>query len=150
MDQVGPSNQPIDRILLFREGKELVVFAEKMNAVFGMAWYEGALYVMNMPRLTVLRDTDGDGKADRRQDLFYTDIGLWPTGLNDHIPSGLQFGIDGYLYISTRQGWRRPPDAMAGPCSSRGVGFSAAGPTAPASRFIPRAPATTSSPTSNT
>ena len=99
MDQVGPSNQPIDRILLFREGKEPVVFAEKLNAVFGMAWYEGALYVMNMPRLTVLRDTDGDGKADQRQDLF-TDIGPRPTGLNDHIPSGIQFGIDGYLYIS--------------------------------------------------
>jgi putative membrane-bound dehydrogenase-like protein len=99
MDQVGPSNQPIDRILLFREGKEPVVFADKLNAVFGMAWYEGALYVMNMPRLTVLRDTNGDGKADRRQDLF-TDLGVRPTGLNDHIPSGLQFGIDGYLYIS--------------------------------------------------
>jgi glucose/arabinose dehydrogenase len=99
MDQVGPSNQPIDRILLFREGKEPVVFADKLNAVFGMAWYDGALYVMNMPRLTVLRDTDGDGKANKRLDLF-TDIGPRPTGLNDHIPSGLQFGIDGYLYIS--------------------------------------------------
>jgi putative membrane-bound dehydrogenase-like protein len=99
MDQVGPSNQPIDRILLFREGKEPVVFADKLNAVFGMAWYEGALYVMNMPRLTVLRDTDGDDRADQRQDLF-TDIGPQPTGLNDHIPSGIQFGIDGFLYIS--------------------------------------------------
>jgi putative membrane-bound dehydrogenase-like protein len=99
MDQVGPSNQPIDRILVFREGKEPVVFAEKLNAVFGMAWYEGALYVMNMPRLTVLRDTDGDDRADERTDLF-TDIGPRPTNLNDHIPSGLQFGIDGSLYIS--------------------------------------------------
>ena len=99
MDQVGPYNRPLDRILVFREGKEPVVFAEKLNAVFGMAWYEGALYVMNMPRLTVLRDTDGDDKADRRQDLF-TDMGPQPTGLNDHIPSGIQFGIDGYLYLS--------------------------------------------------
>src|SRR4051812_11125332 len=40
MDQVGPSNQPIDRILVFRNGKEPVVFAERLNAVFGMAWYE--------------------------------------------------------------------------------------------------------------
>ena len=39
-----------------------------------MAWHDGALYVMNMPRLTVLRDTDGDGKADQRKDLF-TDLG---------------------------------------------------------------------------
>ncbi len=57
MDQVGPSNQPIDRILLFREGQEPIVFADKMNAVFGMAWHEGALYVMHMPYLSILRDT---------------------------------------------------------------------------------------------
>src|SRR5215470_7982223 len=29
MDQTGPANQPIDRILVFREGKEPVAFAEK-------------------------------------------------------------------------------------------------------------------------
>ncbi len=102
MDQVGPANQPIDRILIFRDGKDPVVFAEKLNAVFGMAWREGALYVMNMPNLTVLRDTDGDGKADQRTELFH-DLGLpagQPNMFNDHIVSGIQFGIDGYLYIS--------------------------------------------------
>src|SRR5262249_25318708 len=66
MDQVGRADRPIDRILLFREGKPPVVFAEKLCAIFGMAWHDGALYVMNMPRLTVLRDRDGDGKADER------------------------------------------------------------------------------------
>src|SRR5262245_65866773 len=45
MDQVGPASQPIDRILRFREGKEPVVFADKLNAIFGMAWHDGALYV---------------------------------------------------------------------------------------------------------
>ena len=102
MDQVGPANKPIDRILVFRDGKDPVVFAEKLNAVFGMVWHDGALYVMNMPNLTVLRDTDGDGKADQRKELF-TDLGVpagQPNMFNDHIVSGLQFGIDGYLYIS--------------------------------------------------
>lgn len=102
MDQVGPANKPIDRILLFREGKEPVVFAETLNAVFGMAYRDGSLYVMNMPNLTVLRDTDGDGKADQRKELF-KDLGVpagEPNMFNDHIVSGLQFGIDGYLYIS--------------------------------------------------
>ena len=46
MDQVGPADKPIDRILLFREGKEPVVFAEPLNAIFGMVWHDGALYVM--------------------------------------------------------------------------------------------------------
>jgi putative membrane-bound dehydrogenase-like protein len=102
MDQVGPADKPIDRILLFRDGKEPVVFADKLNAVFGMVWYDGALYAMNMPNLTVLRDRDGDGKADERKELF-TNLGVpagSPNDFNDHIVSGLKIGIDGYLYIS--------------------------------------------------
>ena len=102
MDQVGPADKPIDRILLFREGKEPVVFADKLNAIFGMVWHDGALYVMNMPHLTVLRDRDGDGKADERKELF-KDLGVpagSPNDFNDHIVSGLKIGIDGYLYIS--------------------------------------------------
>ncbi|MBV8678121.1 MAG: hypothetical protein JO355_13245, partial [Planctomycetaceae bacterium] len=100
MDQVGPYEASDGRILLFREGKEPVVFAEGFRAIFGMAWRDGALYVSHMPFLSVIRDTDGDGKADAREDHF-KDLG--PTdnrGLNDHIVSGLQFGMDGYLYIS--------------------------------------------------
>jgi putative membrane-bound dehydrogenase-like protein len=102
MDQVGPADKPIDRILLFRDGKEPVVFADKLNAVFGMVWYDGALYVMNMPHLTILRDRDGDGKADERKELF-TNLGVpagSPNDFNDHIVSGLKIGLDGYLYIS--------------------------------------------------
>ena len=34
MDQVGPATKPIDRILLFRDGKDPVVFADKLNAMF--------------------------------------------------------------------------------------------------------------------
>jgi putative membrane-bound dehydrogenase-like protein len=102
MDQVGPADKAIDRILLFREGKEPVVFADKLFAVFGMVWHNGALYVMNMPHLTMLRDRDGDGKADERKELF-TNLGVpagSPNDFNDHIVSGLKIGIDGYLYIS--------------------------------------------------
>ncbi len=154
MDQVGPADKPIDRILLFRDGKDPVVFAEKLNAIFGMAWHDGALYVMNMPHLTVLRDTDGDGKADERKDLF-TDLGVpagSPTGLNDHIVSGLQFGIDGYLYISV--GDKGVPKAT-GPDgrTAQVIGGGIAPLPARrhrASRSSPPAPATTSSPTSTT
>ena len=102
MDQVGPADKPIDRILLFLDGKDPVVFAQALNAIFGMVWHDGALYVINMPNLTVLRDTDGDGVADERQELF-TDLGVpagSPNNFNDHIVSGLQIGIDNYLYVS--------------------------------------------------
>ncbi|WZO99158.1 HEAT repeat domain-containing protein [Isosphaeraceae bacterium EP7] len=99
MDQIGPYEADNGRILVFRDGKEPVVFAEGFRPIFGMAWRDGALYVMNMPRLTVLRDTDGDGKADERKDIF-KDLGPGPKGFNDHIVSGIQFGVDGRLYIS--------------------------------------------------
>src|SRR5436305_8608572 len=92
MDQVGPPDRPIDRILRFREGKAPVVFADRLCAIFGMAWHDGALYVMNMPRLTVLRDRNGDGKADERTELFQ-DLGVAagsPNNFNDHIVSGLK------------------------------------------------------------
>lgn len=100
MDQVGPYEANHGRILLFRDGKDPVVFADGFRAVQGMAWHGDVLYVSHMPFLTVLRDADGDGKADERKDIF-KDLG--PTdnqGLNDHIVSGIQFGMDGYLYIS--------------------------------------------------
>ena len=101
MDQVGPYEAHDAKIYLYKDGKEPVVFAEGFRAIFGMAWYDGALYVSHMPYLSVIRDTDGDGKADSRQDLF-KDLGITNNrGLNDHIVSGIQFGIDNHLYIST-------------------------------------------------
>ncbi|AGA25493.1 PVC-type heme-binding CxxCH protein [Singulisphaera acidiphila] len=100
MDQIGPYEANHGRILLFRDGKDPVVFADGFRAIQGMAWHDGALYVSHMPFLSVIRDSDGDDKAESRKDLF-KDLG--PTdnrGLNDHIVSGIQFGMDGYLYIS--------------------------------------------------
>ncbi len=101
MDQVGPYESDLGQIYVYREGKEPVLFAEGFRAIFGMAWHEGSLYVSHMPYLSVVRDTDGDGKADDRKDLF-KDLGITNNkGLNDHIVSGIQFGIDNRLYIST-------------------------------------------------
>jgi len=100
MDQVGPYESKNGRILLFQDGKDPIVYAEGFRAIQGMAWHDGSLYVSHMPFLTVIRDADGNGKAEERKDLF-KDLG--PTdnrGLNDHIVSGIQFGMDGYLYIS--------------------------------------------------
>ncbi len=101
MDQVGPYEAFHGRVLRFKEiGAEPTVFADGFRAVQGMAWHDGSLYVCHMPFLTVCKDADGDGKAESKTILF-KDLG--PTdnrGLNDHIVSGLQFGMDGKLYIS--------------------------------------------------
>lgn len=120
MDQVGPHEADHGRIVRFAPGADgkpsadkHTTFADNLRAVFGMAWRDGALYVMHMPYLSVFRDTNGDGKADQRKDLF-TDLGPGPKSLNDHIVSGLQFGMDGWLYISVGDkgvpGATRPED----------------------------------------
>ena len=74
MDMRGPSTGPIDRIVLIRWNKNggspvKTVFCENLSAVFGMVWHQGALYVMNAPYYTMLKDTDGDGIADVRKRL---------------------------------------------------------------------------------
>ena len=114
MDQRGPYEAFDGRILKFQGEADPVEFATGFRAIQGMAWYNDSLYVCHMPFLTVIKDTNGDGKADQKKDLF---IDLGPTnnqGLNDHIVSGLQFGMDGWLYISVGDkgvpGATRPED----------------------------------------
>jgi putative membrane-bound dehydrogenase-like protein len=107
MDMPGPTDQPLDRVIRLRwkegGGFEKTVFAEKLFAVMGMAEVDGAVYVMNMPHLTRLRDADGDGVAEERSEIL-TDLGPpapgFPGGFNDHIVSGVRLGMDGFLYIS--------------------------------------------------
>ena len=88
MDQTGPYEADHGRIVRFAPGKDgkpssdkPTIFADNLRAVFGMAWRDGALYVMHMPYLSIFRDTDGDGKADQRKDLF-KDLGPGPKSLN--------------------------------------------------------------------
>ena len=101
MDMPGPPTEPIDSVVVIRNGK-VSVFADKLWAVMGLEWSRGTLYVVHAPFLSALTDTDGDGKADKRVDLM---TGLGPkqpgfNGINDHVPSGLRLGMDGYLYIA--------------------------------------------------
>ncbi|MBK7642856.1 MAG: HEAT repeat domain-containing protein [Planctomycetes bacterium] len=107
MDMPGPSDQPLDRLIQLRfrpDGSiEKKVFADKLNAVFGLELVDGAVYVMNMPFLTRLVDHDGDGVADERTQIL-SDLGHpapgWPGGFNDHIVSGIRLGHDGWLYVA--------------------------------------------------
>jgi putative heme-binding domain-containing protein len=101
MDMPGPATAPIDSIVAWRNGK-VQAFADKLWAVMGLEWADGVLYVVHAPYLSALRDTDGDGRADRREDLI---TGLGPpvpafNGINDHIASGIRLGMDGFLYIA--------------------------------------------------
>ncbi|MSR46233.1 MAG: c-type cytochrome [Planctomycetes bacterium] len=107
MDMPGPTDQPIDKLWLLRFGADgswtKSLFCDQLYAVMGIQEIDDAIYVMNMPNLTVLRDRDGDGIAEERRELL-TDLGPkapgWPDGFNDHIVTGLRLGMDGWLYVS--------------------------------------------------
>lgn len=45
------------------------VFADRLTFPQGVLWHDGALYVASPPSLWRLTDEDGDGKADRRDEL---------------------------------------------------------------------------------
>ncbi|MEO6708460.1 MAG: HEAT repeat domain-containing protein, partial [Planctomycetota bacterium] len=107
MDMPGPTDEPLDRLWLYRWKADgsftRTLYAEQLFASFGLEEIDGAVYVMNMPHLTVLRDRDGDGVAEERKELL-SDLGPvapgYPGGFNDHIISGLRYGMDGYLYVA--------------------------------------------------
>ena len=77
-------------------------FAEGLNCVQSMAWKGDELWVANAPELTVLRDTDGDDVADEYQIIY--------TGLNNlrHSLHGLNWGPDGWLYMTLGNTWVKP------------------------------------------
>ncbi len=71
------------------------IFADKLTLPSGALWHDGALYVTSPPSLWRLEDTDGDGVADRRDELI--------TGFHFHGHAGdvhgPHLGPDGRLYV---------------------------------------------------
>lgn len=73
---VYPGNEPNDKIVVLEDlngdGKadKSSVFAENLHIPLSFEFGDGGLYVSEMPHLTFLKDTDGDGKADLRKRLL--------------------------------------------------------------------------------
>jgi putative heme-binding domain-containing protein len=103
MDMAGPPTKNLDRIWLLKGGdpQKKVLFAENMWAVMGLELVGDKLYCVNAPHVTVFT-LNADGTARDKTDLF-TDLGPPVAGVpsfNDHIPSGIRYGADGWLYVS--------------------------------------------------
>src|SRR4051794_14396590 len=99
MDQTGPPDKPGDRILCRQPDGAWTVFADNLYAVFGLEYIDGKLYVHHCPKLSVFDDGGAVGK--NRVDLIEcTNPRPW-ANMNDHIPSAIRLGMDGWIYMST-------------------------------------------------
>lgn len=78
-----------------------MVYAGGFNSVQGLEFHFGEVFVMHAPYLTRLRDTDGDGAADERQDLV-TGLGHKPEDdpIRLHSANGVVAAHDGWLYLA--------------------------------------------------
>lgn len=86
-------------------------FADGFNCIQGLAWKGNDLWVANAPDLTVVRDLDGDDRADEYVRV-YTDLGNL-----EHALHGLNFGPDGRLYMTkgNSRGYNREDHFAPGP-----------------------------------
>ncbi len=101
MNSSLPSNSAGDSILCLHPDGHITLFATNLHAVFGLAYLDGKLYVHHTPQFSVFTDDQGVGKD--QVDLFTTNPNpnLNGRGFNDHIPSNLRLGMDGWFYMTT-------------------------------------------------
>ncbi len=91
---------PTHRIMRLEDTKgtgvfdKATVFADKMMFPEGILWHKGSVYVGAPPHIWKLTDTDGDGKADKREIWF---DGKTLTGCANDL-HGPYLGPDGYIY----------------------------------------------------
>ena len=76
-------------------------FAEGLHEPLGIAYRDGVFYTAQRGELTRLRDTDGDGRADRYETVY-----SWPLSGNYHEYSfGPVFAPDGNMIVTLNLGW---------------------------------------------
>lgn len=75
---------------------KVTVFADGLNLATGILIGNGGVYVGQAPHLLLLKDTDGDDRADTREVL------LTGFGLEDRheLLNGFTWGPDGWLYMT--------------------------------------------------
>ena len=73
---------------------KFTVFADKLNIPTSLVFARGGVIVSQPPRLLFLKDTNGDDKADVREDL----ITGWGIGDTHAQANNLHYGYDNWLY----------------------------------------------------
>ena len=72
------------------------VFADGLELATSVAFYKDGIIVAQAPEILWIRDTDGDGKADKTE-VLYTG---WGTKDAHAVISNLRWGPDGWIYGS--------------------------------------------------
>jgi glucose/arabinose dehydrogenase len=77
------------------------LFTEGYEQILGLAWREQELYVASLGMISVIRDSDGDARADQRREIVKDlPVRLFPLHQNNNI----RFGPDGRLYFGLGAG----------------------------------------------
>ena len=76
-------------------------FAQGLHEALGLTYRDGALLTTQRSELTRLRDTDGDGRADKYETVY-----SWPLSGNYHEYSfGPVFGPTGDMFVTLNLAW---------------------------------------------
>jgi putative membrane-bound dehydrogenase-like protein len=87
--------RPSDSLVYFDGGKRRV-FYDQLDLPTAFAFHKDGVIVMAAPEILFLRDTDGDGAADKREVLF-SGFGFGDTHAT---ASNLRAGLDGWIYAT--------------------------------------------------
>ncbi len=99
-NELKPAGQGRDRIVVCADTDgdgvcdTVTTFADKLSIVTSLLPYAGGVIAHQAPVTLFLRDTDGDGIADVRQELLRG----WSTGDTHAGPSNLRYGFDNWVY----------------------------------------------------
>src|SRR5947207_1105745 len=97
----APAGRPgRDRVMILDDlapdgtARKITTFADGLNIPIGILPYKDGCIVHSIPNIWRLTDTDGDGKADKRE-VLYSSIGSRDT---HGMTSSFTIGYDGWLY----------------------------------------------------
>jgi len=73
-----------------------ILFMDKLNFPTGIKCWKGGVLVTAAPEVFFAADTNGDGKADKKEVLFTG----FREGNQQHRVNGLRWGLDNWLYLA--------------------------------------------------
>jgi putative membrane-bound dehydrogenase-like protein len=102
-----------------------VTFAENLNYASAFALWKGGVFLGETPDIVYLSDTDGDGRADRREVVF-TGFAREARRAGQAQMNSFRWGMDNRIHVNTNTGGivSRPGAAGQTPVDVRGRGFS--------------------------